>query len=465
MAAQGPATPSALYKMISIPEAQEIVLSETQPLPSVSVGFVDAVGSVLAENVQAPENVPPFPASIKDGYAVVTADGPGEYIVAFAAHAGRQQPRLQSGSVAYITTGAPVPEGADAVVQIENTEQLSERQDGEKRVRIVKAASQAGEDIRAVGSDIKVGQTVLQAGDMLGPAEIGILATVGAATLKVHRTPVVAVLSTGDEVVEPTTQHLHPGQIRDANRAMLVAACKVAGAQVVDLGIARDTEGHVEACLEKAINQQVDVLVTTGGVSMGERDFIKPLLERHGKVHFGKVKMKPGKPLTFATIELDSSSKRRMLVFGLPGNPVSSIVTFNLVVVPALHKMAGWQHPMPRRVHVRTSQDLKLDPERPEYHRATVHWRRPPKVSDSHIGGEFAAESTGGQISSRLLSMRSANTLLEFPAAKGTIPKGSMVSALLIQDLAGMPISEHLTPTASPAHYEFERKFEGFSQD
>ncbi|KAK9840649.1 hypothetical protein WJX81_006905 [Elliptochloris bilobata] len=418
-----------------------------------TVGLSSAAGCILAQDILAQEPLPPFPASIKDGYAVRSHDGPGEYSVEVGALAGTAPGRLSPGYVAYIGTGGPLPEGADAVVQIEHTEQLPPEPSGRQRVRIVKAAKGPGDDVRAVGSDIKAGEVVLQRGDRLGAAEIGLLATVGAAKLQVGGRPRVGVLSTGNELVEPGVQQLAPGQIRDANRAMLAAAAQAAGALVVDLGIAGDEAGQVEAKFEETINSGVDVLLTTGGVSMGDKDFIKPLLERRGTVHFGKVRMKPGKPLTFATLEIPAAggSTRPLLVFGLPGNPVSSIVTFTLVVLPALRKLAGWLDPSLRRVHARLAAPLKLDPERPEYHRATLHWERRLGMEEGAVGGELVAESTGGQISSRLLSMRSANALLELPQASGTLPAGTMVSALLIADLGMMPVAESVALTAQPA--------------
>ncbi|KAK9855769.1 hypothetical protein WJX84_007092 [Apatococcus fuscideae] len=419
--------PEALYKFVSIPESQAISLRETTCLGAEMVSFTEALGQIVAEDVLAPEPLPPFPASIKDGYAVRYSEGAGDYVVAFEALAGTAPSELEPGLVAYICTGAAVPTGADAVVQIENTELLPPISDGRRRVRIKQAASKVGEDIRPVGSDIKAGDQVLRRGDLIDAAEIGLLATVGAATIKVVRRPLVAVMSTGDELMEPNASQLGEGKIRDANRPMLLAAASAAGCKVLDLGIAVDRVAEVESRLEAAIKEGADVLITSGGVSMGDKDLVKPLLERQGKVHFGKVRMKPGKPLTFATLDVPCSASipdsgaeatfskgtRRMLVFGLPGNPVSSIVTFKLVVLPVLRKLGGWQEPGLRRVHARTQQDLKLDAARPEYHRATLTWNRRPGGGDSELQGEFSAGSTGGQLSSRLLSMRSANALLE----------------------------------------------------
>lgn len=418
--------------MISMDEAVDTVLSKTDLLPAETVPFQAAFKLTLAEDVRAAEPVPGYRASIKDGYAVVSSDGPGEYDVVFEAHAGASPQTLQPGSVAYVSTGGVVPDGADAVVQIEDTTQL-----GPGKVKILRQVK-PGEDIRAVGSDMAAGEVALSAGQHVGAAEIGILATVGATQVSVRRTPVVAVLSTGDEVEEPSVEQLTPGKIRDANRAMLLAAAAGTGAKAVDLGIAGDTAEKVEAALDAAIAAGADVLLTTGGVSMGDKDFVKPLLGRRGEIFFGKVCMKPGKPLTFAKVPIPGGD-RSLLVFGLPGNPASSLVTFHLVVVPCLRKMQGWADPSLRRIHVRTTFPIKMDPERPEYHRTVVRWVRPAGAPEDALAGEFVADSTGGQISSRILSLKSANALLEVPKAKGVLEAGTALSALVIGDIGAMP--------------------------
>lgn len=451
---------SAAFPMISIPEAVSIVLSCTPVLEPEEVPFLQAVGCILSSSITARDSLPPFPASIKDGYAVVSSDGVGEFTVIGESRAGCMddvplQPK--AGSVAYITTGAPVPQGADAVVQIEDTELVSEGGGGrggggKKRVKILKAAVK-GQDIRSIGSDIMQGATVLEAGERIGVAEIGILATVGAVKVSAFRKPHVGILSTGDEVVEPETDQLGPGQIRDANRSMLMAAAANAGAKVTDLGVARDAEGELMARFKAAIDGGIDVLITSGGVSMGDRDLIQPLLDNLGAtIHFGRVRMKPGKPLTFATLDVvvpspsgscgssaDNKGQRRMLVFGLPGNPVSSFACFHLVSLPSLRKMMGWPDPNLRRINVRLAQSIKLDPERPEYHRATLQFGKCPSGKVAEDKDEFWAVSTGNQISSRLLSARLANALLELPQASGVLEAGAVVSALLIDDLQLMP--------------------------
>jgi gephyrin len=487
------------YKMISIPEAVATVLEHTPLLPAETVPLSAALGRVLASAVAAKEALPPFPASIKDGYAVRHADGAGERDVVGESRAGNIDEALECGpgQAVYVTTGAPVPRGADAVVQIEDTRAVGVEAAPDARrappvkaggkVDILVAPGKVGQDIRAVGSDIQLrrlflrfffqgsgggvflppqphthththsqpepkqqppknrpGAEVLAAGERVGVAEVGLLATVGAAHLSVRARPVVAVLSTGDEVVDPANPNPPgPGQIRDCNRAMLLAAAEAAGATAVDLGIARDEGGDLSACLSKARAAGADILVTSGGVSMGDRDLVKPLLEQAGTVHFGRVLMKPGKPLTFATLPAagggsgndDNTTNKStpMLVFGLPGNPVSSFVCFSLAVVPALRRMAGWQDPSLRRVRATLTLPLKLDHERPEYHRATLTFGLLPKQEGDTVPRYgWLAESTGNQISSRLLSARSANALLELPRAEGTLAAGAEVSALLL---------------------------------
>lgn len=410
------------YPLLPVADALAIVLAQTQPLPAQLTALPDVIGLVLAETVMAQEPLPPFPASIKDGYAVVAADGPGDYPVLGEVTAGRVAPfTIQTGTVAYITTGAPVPSGADAVVMVEETAPLPASQ-GQRYVRIQQQV-QAGDDIRAIGTDIDVDETVLPAGVHLGAAEVGLLATVGAAQVRVHPRPRVAILSTGDELVEPN-QAIGPGQIRDSNRAMLYAAVTAAGGIPLDLGIAGDTLPALQTKIEQGL-QEADVLLTSGGVSMGDLDLIKPLLEQAGIVHFGRIRMKPGKPLTFATIH---SADQQKLVFGLPGNPVSSLVTYYLFVVPALRKLAGWPNPHLRRIQAHLAQSLRLDAYRPEYHRATVTWDN--ALNDGR--GGYLAVSTGSQASSRLLSMRTANVLLELPQAEGILPAGAVVSGLWI---------------------------------
>jgi molybdopterin molybdotransferase len=265
--------------------------------------------------------------------------------------------------------------------------------------------------------DLARGQLVLAARSRIGPAEVGLLATAGRASVPVYRRPRIAVLATGDELVEPH-QTQPPGSVRDSNRYALMAAAEEAGAEVVWHGHAIDDEALLEAAMRQGL-AAADVLLTSGGVSMGTRDLIKPLLERMATIQFGRVSFKPGKPLTFAT------TADRKLAFGLPGFPVSSLVTFEVFVRPALLKMGGAERVLRPRIDVALGHPIRPDPIRPEYQRATVSWE----------DGRFVARTTGLQASSRLLSIVGANALLELEAGGEPLAAGTMVPALLLTNL------------------------------
>lgn len=296
-----------------------------------------------------------------------------------------------------------------------------------------------------MGSDIAQGTIVLKSGERLGAAEIGLLATVGVVAVKVYPCPTIGVLSTGDELVEPTVGSLNRGQIRDSNRAMILTAATQHQCKVIDLGIARDDEQEIERILDNAFASGIDILLSSGGVSMGDRDFVKPLLQKKGRVLFQKVLMKPGKPLTFAEILPGSSDRTssKILAFGLPGNPVSCLVCFHLFVVPAIKHLSGWANPHLPRVQARLKHSVKTDPHRLEFHRAVISWQ----LNDGSGYQGFIAESTGHQISSRLLSMKSANALLELPASETSVPAGASVSAILISDISNFPGTRNLQLT------------------
>ncbi|XWS28464.1 hypothetical protein CRYUN_Cryun25bG0071900 [Craigia yunnanensis] len=432
---------STNQNMISADEALQIVLSVAQKLPPVTVPLHQALVKVLAQDIRAPDPLPPYPASIKDGYAVVASDGPGEYPVITESRAGNDGVgvTMTPGTVAYVTTGGPIPDGADAVVQVEDTEQVKAPSVESKRVRTLVQTSK-GVDIRLLGCDIPKDAVVLKSGERIGASEVGLLSTVGVTMVKVQPTPTIAVLSNGDELVEPTTESLSRGQIRDSNHAMLLAAATQQQCTVLDFGIVGDEKEELERVLDSAFSSGINILLTSGGVSMGDKDFVKPLLEKKGTVHFNKVIFRfhetPGKPLTFAEIYLNRSENapvNKVLAFGLPGNPVSCLICFHLFVVPTIRHLAGWENPHLLRVQARLQLPIKTDPGWTEFHRATIRW----EVNDGSGNPGFVADSTGHQMSSRLLSMKSANAFLELPGTGRVITAGSSVSAIVISDLSG----------------------------
>ncbi|XP_052386434.1 gephyrin isoform X6 [Carassius gibelio] len=413
------------FPLTSMDKAFITVLEMTPVLGTEIINYRDGMGRVLAQDVYAKDNLPPFPASVKDGYAVRAADGPGDRFIIGESQAG-EQPTLtvMPGQVMRVTTGAPIPCGADAVVQVEDTELLRESEDGteELEVRILVQA-RPGQDIRPIGHDIKRGECVLAKGTHMGPSEIGLLATVGVTEVEVQKFPVVAVMSTGNELLNPEDD-LHPGKIRDSNRSTLLATIQEHGYPTINLGIVGDNPDDLLNALNEGISR-ADVIITSGGVSMGEKDYLKQVLDidLHAQIHFGRVFMKPGLPTTFATLDTDGARK---LIFALPGNPVSAVVTCNLFVIPALRKMQGILDPRPTIIKARLSCDVKLDP-RPEYHRCILTWHHQEPLP--------WAQSTGNQMSSRLMSMRSANGLLMLPPKTEQyveLHKGEVVDVMVI---------------------------------
>ncbi|CAG8901443.1 unnamed protein product [Penicillium nalgiovense] len=449
---------SSPYPMLSVDEALRRINEHTPEPEVIEVPVTTSlIGSVIAEDVYAAEAVPAYRASIVDGYAVIAPESgaagqstKGIFPVASIAHAnvgGNLEP-LQPGTIARITTGAPLPPNANAVVMVEDTTLDSCTPDGKEEATV-----------EILAEDIEPGENVRE------PGKIGLLASTGTSTVKVFRKPCVGVLSTGDELVEhndPRT--LTGGQIRDSNRPSLLSCLNSWGFETVDLGIARDTPAsELEHALRDSLrgvgraSTSVDVIITTGGVSMGELDLLKPTIERSlgGTIHFGRVSMKPGKPTTFATVpfkptgDATSSQQERQskLIFSLPGNPASALVTLNLFVLPSLHKLTGLGHSSQAlssrpwlapqlglpRVAVVLTHHFPLDPKRTEYHRAVV--------TASRSDGRLYATSTGvegaGQRSSKVGSLAKANALVVLRAGRGVGIKGEIVEALLMGDVHG----------------------------
>jgi molybdenum cofactor synthesis domain-containing protein len=403
-------TREELDRMRTPDEARRIIEGHLPTMPIERVPLAEALGRVLAKDITAPVDHPPFPAATMDGFAVLAADASPWREVIGDQPAGILIPaRVHDGQAVRIMTGAPVPAGADAVIPVEDTSF------NEDHVVIHAENVSPGSNIRPVGSDLKQGDRVLAAGTRLAPAHIGLIASVGVARVLVRRRPQVSILATGDEVMEPGTE-LHPGQIYDANRFSLSAAVLEAGGVISWSGLVPDNRERLEALLRERMATD-DIILTSGGVSMGELDLIKAILfdASDVTVHFRRLLLKPGKPLNFAT-------RGDTLIFGLPGNPVSSLVTFELFLRPAMAIMSGDAVPDRPRVPVKLS-STAAPSDRIEYQRARVH----VAPDGTLVGG-----STGPQQSSRLASFVGANALLVIPQRDRAYEAGETVEAILL---------------------------------
>ena len=399
---------ASTYPLVDAAEAAELVLARTPVLPAEEVALADCPGRVLAADLMAPVSLPPFRVSAVDGYAIRSADGGGRLHVAGESAAGRPfTDELPPGASARILTGGVLPAGADTVVMVEDVEQ------GPDWVA-VPAGFPAGRNFHRPGDDLREGELVLRRGDPLGAAELGLAASLGLPRLRVHRRPRVALMSTGDELVE-VGRTPGPGQVVDSNRWALLAALREAGAGVTQLGVAPDRPEPLRALVVDALSDH-DVLVTSGGVSVGTHDLVKPLLESLGEVHLGRVRIKPGKPFTFASLA------GGRLAFGLPGFPVSSLVTFEAFVRPALRRMQGFTALQRPLLRVRLGFEARAAGDRTEYHRVTL----------AREAGELVARSTGSQSSSRLMSLAGAHALVRVPPGDRGIAAGTLVDAIVL---------------------------------
>lgn len=391
-------------------EARAIIDRHVIRLPPETIPLSEASHRILTHNLIAPEDHPPFPASTMDGYAVSADDSSPWREVIGEQHAGTiVDVEVTDGYTVKIMTGAPVPRGANAVVPVEATEIA------EDHVIIHMEDVQPGANIRPVGSDVRRGDLVLPAGTMLGPAEIGLVANMGVNPVTVSRRPRVSVLSTGDELVEPG-ELPGPGQIRDSNRFSLVTALLGEGCEITYAGRAPDKRGQLEAFLRERIATD-DVVITSGGVSMGELDLVKAILFNAPEItlHFRRLYLKPGKPLNFAT-------SGAALIFGLPGNPVSSLVTFEVLIRPALRQMTCAREIDRPTVPVVLEHEVQAS-DRVEYQRGIV---------SVAADGRLVARNTGPQQSSRLASLVGANALLVIPPRESSYTAGETVRAMML---------------------------------
>lgn len=450
------------YPMLSMGSAFDLINKHTPLSNIVEVSITDPLlpGSIVAEDVLAPINVPNFRASIVDGYAVISSDGAGIYPVVSVSHANSENSvkKLSPGNIARITTGAPLPEGSDSVVIVEETKLVStrksnsenaqeEKEEEEDKVEILALDIKPNENIREIGSDVKKGELLLSKYSKISfnASEIGLLSSCGINKLKIFEKPKIGILSTGNELKDisssssSSSSDLKYGEIYDSNRPTLISCLKNLGFNPIDLGISIDNDKDLKNSISNSIiKNNLDYLITTGGVSMGEMDLLKPTIERNlnGTIHFGRVLMKPGKPTTFSTLIIND---KKRVVFSLPGNPASATVCLYLFVLPSLLK---FQHTSPEselpslpRVKVSIDKDIKLD-KRPEYQRVIVY-RTFNNKDNSYT---LSAKITGFQRSSRIGSFTNANGLICLPGGDEStnrfkIKSGSVVDCLLLDKI------------------------------
>ena len=390
----------------SLEEARSEVLRTVGALESEPVSIWESAGRVLASDVIAEESVPPFQNSAMDGYAVLGADvtEPGAVleVIGDLAAGFVAGSRVDPGQALKIMTGAPMPDGADTVVKIEDTD------GGVEQVTVTPAVG-VGTSVRAAGGDVALASLVFEAGTRLTPMHVGVLATIGISLPLVHRRPRVAFMSTGDELTPPGSGPLAPGMIRDSNRPMVKALLEDAGAELIDLGIIADNEAALSAALETG--SSADVIVSTGGVSMGDYDVTKKVLEGSTSVGFWQVAIQPAKPFAFGKVG-------EALFFGLPGNPVSVLVSFEQFLRPALLKMQGATRILREQAPAVAGERLATDPDKTVFVRVRV---------SGHESGRPIVVSAGGQASNVLSAAAMADAFAVVPRGTSVVEAGGDV--------------------------------------
>ena len=415
--------------MISVEEARDRILAFFSRLEAVDVPLLDALGQVVAEDIVAPFDIPPADNTAMDGYAVHAADTDGAAeddprelrVVANLAAGYVMETPVGPGEAVRIMTGAPMPPGADAIVPFEETDEplrdVGEAPTKGDRVKVFKAANVSA-NIRFRGEDMHQGDTIISAGSVVRPSEVGVMASVGMNTVQVTRRPTVAILSTGDEITEPG-QPLEPGRIYDSNAYSVAALVTRYGGIPKLLGIAKDTVEDLTAKIREGF--RADMIVTSAGVSRGDFDVVKDVLAREGAIDFWTVRMKPGKPLAFGAF--NTPDGRKVPHLGLPGNPVSSMVSFELFGKPAIDKMMGRSsHDRPILKAVTRDPVVNTDARR-FYARCIV-----TRQDD----GTYEADLTGPQGSGILTSMVSANALTIIPEDLPRAEPGDEIDVMMI---------------------------------
>ena len=401
--------------MLSVEEALERILAEITSLDATYIPLAEALGLTLARDIIAQEDNPPFANSAMDGFALLSKDShprdgqaPRLRVTGGVAAGYVADSAVTEGTAMRIMTGAPVPPGADSVIQVE----LTRSEGPESRWVEILEPVKPGNNIRPAGEDMRRGQVVLARGQEIGPWEIGILATLGQASVPVIRRPRVAILGTGDEVVD-VHEALQPGKIRNSNSYLLEASVRRAGAEPQRLGVARDTVESLREKFTQAV--QSDLIITSGGVSVGDFDLVKNIMAEQGAINFWRINMRPGKPVAFGHIG-------HVPLLGLPGNPVSAAVTFELFGRPVIRKLLGHTRLLRPQVEVIVEGGISERVMRRHYVRAQVSWQ----------DGHFVARTTGNQGSNIMTSLINANALVVVPEGGTQIPPGGRAQAMML---------------------------------
>ncbi len=415
-------------EMLSVEDARDRILSYFGPLESIDVPLLDALGLTLDEDLVAEFDIPPMANSAMDGYAVRSADvaSASKYnpvllpVQGYIAAGEVPTAPVEQGTAFRIMTGAPVPEGADAVVPFEDTDEESKSEDGGVISDIgIQLSAEPGENIRPAGEDIRAGETVVTSGAELTPGVIGVAASLGRTSVKAIRKPIVAIVSTGDELVNPGEER-EPGKIYNSNAYSVAAMAEKYGAIANIIGIARDTIESLEAMLEEAV--KYDMVVTSAGVSKGDYDVVKDVLAKGGEIALWSVRMRPAKPLAFGA--LNAADGRKVPHLGLPGNPVSAMVAFEQFGRPAIRVMLG-KSPLPKPTITAILDDpVQNHDGRRVYARVDVY-----RDSD----GNYRARTTGNQSSGALHSMARARGLAICPDDVASVSAGSEISVEMLE--------------------------------
>lgn len=406
------------FKMLSVAEARARILSYFQTTATEDTPLAACANRVLAADITAPYDFPLFDNSAMDGFAIRADDTSASPItlkvVADIPAGVAPNVTLTAGEAARIMTGAQLPAGANAVIPVENTD-FHNRDAGASAPETVSFTKvvKAGDNIRPRGMDIHAGETVLKKGQTLKPQDLGLLAMLGSAIVQVYKKPRVALLSSGDELLEVDAP-LEPGKIRDSNSYVLAALIESAGGEALRFGVAKDTREAVEGLFQKAVAEDVNFILSSAGVSVGAFDYVKEVVEANGALNFWRVNMRPGKPLAFGKY-YDKQ------FIGLPGNPVSAFVGFEVFVRPVLEKLSGQLDGSRRKLRVRSGEEIQSDG-RESYLRAKIR----------EENGALFAHLTGHQGSGNLLSLAQADALLIIPAGVKCVPAGQEVEALLL---------------------------------